>query len=296
MRIRLREMRLCLSCAVAFDSNSWTCPHCGFCPVVADGVPTFAPDIARGNQADATYAYDELHAAEGRHFWFISRSRLIAWAIRRYFPDARSLFDVGCGTGGVLTALRSALPRVRFAAADALLAGLAFARRQLPDVAFAQVDIRRLPYDREFDLIGVFDVLEHLDDDEHALREMYRSTNVGGGLIVTVPQHPFLWSALDEHSRHRRRYTRRDMLATIERAGYTVLRATSFMTLTLPAQLASRLRKQSLAALDPTAEMRLNPVVDRVLGAVCSAERAMIACGVSFPAGGSLLVIARRMP
>jgi SAM-dependent methyltransferase len=287
-------MRLCLSCTATFDSNGWTCPRCGVGPAVADGVPTFAPDIARGNPTDAAYSYDELHAAEGRHFWFTSRSRLIAWAIRRYFPDARSLFDVGCGTGGVLAALHRLLPRVRFAAADALLDGLVLARRQLPDVTFAQVDIRHLPYDREFDLIGVFDVLEHLDDDEHALREMYRSTNVGGGLIVTVPQHPFLWSALDEYSHHRRRYTRRTMLAAIERAGYTVLRSTSFMTLTLPAQLASRIRKQSLAALDPTAEMRLNPAVNRVLGAVCTAERAMIACGASLPVGGSLLVIARR--
>jgi SAM-dependent methyltransferase len=287
-------MRRCVRCEATLDAGEWSCPRCSFVPAVVDGVPVLAPELARGNPTDADYAYDELHAAEGSHFWFTNRSRLIAWAMHHYFPDAKSLFDVGCGTGGVLTALRSVLPGVRFAGADALLSGLAFARRQLPDVAFAQVDIRHLPYDREFDLIGVFDVLEHLDDDEHALREMYRSTTVGGGVIATVPQHPFLWSALDEYSHHRRRYTRAQMIGVIERAGYVVERATSFMTLPLPAQLASRLRKQNLATLNPAAEMRLNPVVNAILGALCAVERAAIRSGVSLPVGGSLLVVARR--
>ena len=287
-------MRRCVSCEATLEGVGWNCPRCCFAPAVVDGVPLLAPELARGNPKDADYGYDELHAAEGSHFWFTNRSQLIAWATRRYFPEARSFFDVGCGTGGVLTALRSTLPGVTFAGADALLAGLALACRQLPDVAFAQVDIRRLPYDREFDLIGVFDVLEHLDDDERALRETYRSTNVGGGLIVTVPQHRFLWSALDEYSHHRRRYTRRQMVETIERAGYVVERATSFMTLPLPAHLVSRVRKRSLATLNPAAEMRLNPVVNSILGAMCGVERTAIAAGVSFPVGGSLLVVARR--
>jgi SAM-dependent methyltransferase len=257
-------------------------------------VTILAPEIAQGNPADAEYGHEELHAAEDRHFWFTSRSRLIAWAIERYFPDVQSLFDAGCGTGGVLAALRARLPRVHFAAGDALLAGLAFARRRLPEIAFVQIDLRRLPYDREFDLIGMFDVLEHLDEDEQALREMFRSTRPGGGLIVTVPQHQFLWSALDEYSHHRRRYSRQELVDKISRAGYAIQRATSFMSVTLPLQFAARLRQQDVVTLDPAAEMRLKPAVNRVLRAMCSVERAAIALGVSFPAGGSLLLVARR--
>ena len=182
-------MRRCASCEATLEADGWNCPACTFVPSIVEGVTVLAPDLARGNPQDAEYGYAELHAAERTHFWFTNRSQLIAWAARRYFPGATSFFDVGCGTGGVLDVLRSCLPGMRLAGADALLAGLAFARRQLPDVAFVQVDIRRLPYDRQFDVIGVFDVLEHLDDDEQALRELYRSTTVGGGLIVTVPQH-----------------------------------------------------------------------------------------------------------
>jgi SAM-dependent methyltransferase len=253
-----------------------------------------APEIAAGNPTDADYDYDDLRAVEGHHFWFTNRAQLVAWAIEQYFPDAGSVLDLGCGTGGPLVTLQRLLPHVRFVAADALLSGLAFARARLPAVSFLQVDLRHLPYDREFDLIGSFDVLEHLDDDEQALQEMYRATAPGGGLVVTVPQHRFLWSALDQYSRHRRRYTRRDLVEKIERVGYSVQRATSFMTLTLPVQILSRLRLQDITALNPGAEMTVNPVVNSVLGAVCRVERAAIMSGLSLPVGGSLLVIAKR--
>jgi SAM-dependent methyltransferase len=258
-------------------------------------VPRFAPELAGGNPVDANYAYADLYAAERTHFWFNNRSRLIAWAIRTYFPRVDSVFDVGCGTGGVLAALQAALPRTRLAAGDALLAGLEFAHRQLADVSFVQLDINRLPYDQEFDVVCAFDVLEHLDDDEAALREMYRATVPGGGLVVTVPQHRWLWSALDEHSRHRRRYERRDLQAKVERAGYCTERLTSFMTLTLPAQYLSRKTSQRSRDLDPAAEMRLNPVLNAGFGALCAVERALIASGLSLPAGGSLLLVARRV-
>jgi SAM-dependent methyltransferase len=288
-------MRLCPKCATRITESGWSCARCGFALTSADGVPILAPELAWGNPYDASYGYDEVFAVERGHFWFVNRSALIAWAIRRYFPHAQSVLDVGCGTGGVLAALRSALPpTVRFSAGDALVTGLEFARRQLPDVSFAQVDIRRLPYDREFDVVGVFDVLEHLDDDEQALREIYRSTTVGGGLVVTVPQHPSLWSALDVYSHHRRRYRRRELLGAIERAGFAIVRATSFMTLTLPAQFIARSRKQDLATLDPATEMRINPAINGFFGALCRFERMAITMGASFPMGGSLLAVARR--
>src|SRR5437867_279279 len=115
-------MRRCVSCETTLDVAGWNCPRCHFVPAVVDGVPVLAPELARGNPTDANYGYDELHAAEDHHFWFTNRSQLISWATRRHFSGVTSLFDVGCGTGGVLAALRAAFPAVRFAGADALLA------------------------------------------------------------------------------------------------------------------------------------------------------------------------------
>src|SRR5262249_31848862 len=152
------------SCEATLDAEGWACLRCHFNPTVVDGVPVLAPGLAARNPDDAEYDYDVLRAADEGHFWFEHRNRLIAWAIRRYFPAVRTFIDVGCGTGSVLRALRSQLPSVRYSGADALLSGLARAREKVPDVALAQVDIHHLPYDDEFDLVGAFDVLEHLDD------------------------------------------------------------------------------------------------------------------------------------
>lgn len=259
-----------------------------------DGIPLLAPAVAEWTGEDAEYKYAELSDAESRHFWFVSRARLIAWAIGRYFPEATSFFDVGCGTGGVEAALRQLIPSLPVVAGDAQLSGLRLARRRLPDQPFIQCDIRAMPFDREFAVTGAFDVLEHLDDDAAVLREMYRITQPGGGLIVTVPQHQRLWSAVDDFSHHRRRYARRELAGRIEDAGFQLLRLTSFMTLTLPVMLISRATARTGEAFDPARELRIDPLSNGVLSAACAVERLLISSGVPLPVGGSLLAIARR--
>ena len=260
---------------------------------MAGGIAVLAPALAAANADDAVYLHHDLAAAEARHFWFDARNRLILAAIRRHFPRARSLLDLGCGTGGVLAAIDRERTDLDLCAADVLLAGIELAKRRVPRASFVQLDVRQLPYDREFDVIGVFDVLEHLDDDEAVLREMHRATKPGGGVIITVPQHPSLWSAVDEFSRHRRRYTRAGLVQTVRRAGFIVERVTSFMTFALPALMLSRMRKRSAAALDPASELRIGGAANVLLKAVCRVERATIAVGCSWPAGGSLLLVAR---
>jgi ubiquinone/menaquinone biosynthesis C-methylase UbiE len=287
-------MRVCLSCASRFAGTGWLCPACGFEPAVEGGLPILAPHLAGGNPADAAYERAELLRAEATHFWFTARSRLIAWAIGKYFPRCASLLDLGCGSGGVLASVRPGFPHVRMEAGDALVETLAVAKRRLPDVSFVQMDIGRLPYDGEFDVACAFDVIEHLDDDEHALREMHRACSVGGGIIVTVPQHAFLWSAVDEYSRHRRRYARSGLVRKVQRAGFVVERATSFMTLVLPALAAARVAKRDPASLDATAELRIGPALNALCATACRIERAVISAGASLPIGGSLLIVARR--
>jgi SAM-dependent methyltransferase len=243
---------------------------------------------------DADYLHDDLFAAEERHFWFQARNRLIVSAFKSQFASARSFLDVGCGRGAVLAAVDRAIPDLKLVACDALLPALTFVTRRVPRAAVVQLDISQLPYDREFDVTGAFDVLEHLDDDEAVLRQMHRATKVDGGVIITVPQHPFLWSAVDEFSHHRRRYTRTGLLEKVRRAGFHVEQVTSFMTLVLPLLAWSRLRQRGSASLDPAAELTIGSVPNAILKGLCRLEAAAIGVGCSLPVGGSLLVAARR--
>lgn len=227
-------------------------------------------------------------------FWFRARNRLIVSVVARHFPDARSLLEVGCGTGFVLSGLREAFPAMRLVGSELFGEGLEVARERLPsDIDLVQVDAVEMPFEAEFDVVGAFDVLEHIEDDEAALAGMRRAGREGGGLVLLVPQHPRLWSEWDAISRHARRYTRRDLVAKVRRAGFDVLFTSSFVSSLLPAMAVSRVARRLLRRpYDPVADLDpgpLNAVFERVL----DGERRLIERGWSLPVGGSLLLVGR---
>jgi ubiquinone/menaquinone biosynthesis C-methylase UbiE len=237
--------------------------------------------------------FAQLDAIERTHFWFAARNALIAWALNRYFPHAKTFLDVGAGTGQVVASLQRACPHLRFTVVEPFASGLAIAAERLRDVELVQADASKLPYDNEFDVAGAFDVIEHIDDDIAVLREIGRTLRPRGGLLITVPQHPFLWSPVDDYAHHRRRYTRTQLVTAVETAGFTVLRQTSFVTLLFPALLASR----STHGGKPVAswpEFHVSPAVNATGRLLMTVERQLIRAGVSLPFGGSLLLVARR--
>jgi len=110
-----------------------------------------------------------------------------------------------------------------------------------------------------------------------------------------VPQHPFLWSRQDEQACHVRRYTSAELRSKLERAGFTVTQISSFVSLLLPALAVARLRNRRVAAeFDPLEELRMGRAANAVFDRVMDLERVLIQLGVSFPAGGSLLVIGTK--
>jgi SAM-dependent methyltransferase len=287
-------VKVCLACEARFESDDWLCPQCGNSPA-SDGFLRFsaAADDGTGAFPQGSFAY--LTEQEEKSFWFRSRNELIAWAFHKYFPKARSFFELGCGTGVVLAALRARRPEISLAGGELFAAGLQAARARVPEVPLYQLDGRRLPFEEEFDVAGAFDVLEHVDEDDLVLAQMHQAVKPGGGIIVSVPQHPWLWSAADEYSHHRRRYLAQELLGKVESAGFRVMRHTSFVSLLLPAVAVSRLRDRGKVAYDPWTEYRLPLAVERLFGTIMSAERRLIGLGLRFPAGSSLLVAAERL-
>lgn len=237
-------------------------------------------------------AFERLARGEPGHFWFEERRRLIAWAVRRYFPAAESFCEIGCGTGFVLEGLARAQPHLKLTGIDRYPQGLAQAAKRLPGIDLRQGDIMTSSSLGPFDVVGCFDVLEHLQDDQRAVNELARAVRPGGGLILTVPQHPSLWSAADEIGHHQRRYTRSGLLHRLETAGLACRRATSFVSFLLPVLLMRRrtglTREAALAELYPSGPAN-------TLGCLLlRLERVLIVSGVSFPFGSSLLVVATK--
>ena len=205
------------------------------------------------------------------------------------------MLEIGVGTGYVLGAIAERFPAMSLVAADASADGLDFVLRRVPRAEVRQLDARALPYEAEFDLVGAFDVLEHIDEDEAVLTGVQRALVPGGRLLATVPQHPRLWSANDEYGGHKRRYRRRELVRKVERAGLSVERTTSFVSTLLPAMILSRVRQRGeLERFDPMREFEIRPRLDSALERALGLELALISRGVSLPAGGSLLLVARK--
>jgi SAM-dependent methyltransferase len=288
-------VKRCISCDRRFGTLKWDCPYCGFNPQTSGTIVRFATPI--GKDGFDPGAFDHLVELEHDSFWFRSRNRLIDWAVARYFPNARSLLEIGCGTGFVLEGLRAAHPQLRLVGGDLHLDGLAHADRRVPEVSLLQLDARRIPFHAEFDVVGAFDVLEHIDDDRRVLAEMRTAVKPGGGIVLTVPQHPWLWSASDEYAQHKRRYRRSELVSKVLSAGFAIRRVTSFVTLLLPAMAGMRSgRRLSRRPLDPNREHLLAQRITRPLEGVLALERRLIARGIDLPAGGSLLLVAERTP
>lgn len=287
-------MKLCLACGQCFKDDDWRCPACAWLPEFRQGYPTFAPNLTDTFDGFERQLFALLAEIEPGHFWFEARNGLLVWALRCYFPQAKNLLEIGCGTGFVLSGLQRELPLLALAGSDIFTEGLAFAQARLPAVTLFQMDARRIPFEAEFDVIGAFDVLEHIVEDETVLGQMYRATRPGGGIMLTVPQHPFLWSYFDDVSHHQRRYIRSDLVRKVEQAGFRVRRVTSFVALLLPFLLLARRRQQIPENYDLRTEFRQPRLLNLLLKKVMDVEQSLIRLNVSFPAGGSLLLIAER--
>lgn len=237
--------------------------------------------------------FRELAGTE-RSFWYRARNRLIVQLVRALPATGDRFLEVGCGSGEVLRALaRDA--GLRVTGGELFPEGLELARHRVPEAELVQLDAREMPFEEEFDFVGAFDVIEHIDDDLGVLRGMYGALRPGGHLIVTVPQHRWLWSEADELAKHVRRYRRGELVKTVRDAGFETLRTTSFVSFLLPLMVLSRWgRRLSRKPYDPAVELVPPEPVNRALERVLDLERALIARGVNLPAGGSLVLVARR--
>ena len=160
-------------------------------------------------------AYTAEAAIEPDHWWFVGRRLLFADLIKGFdLPLGAEILDVGTGTGTNLRLLRD-LGFAHTTGVDRSPEAIRFcADKGLGIVRRGDICQLELP-DRRFDLVLATDIIEHVDDDLAALRELRRVMRPGGYLLLTVPAFRLLWGLQDEVSHHKRRYTLRKLLKTL---------------------------------------------------------------------------------
>jgi len=290
-------MNFCHACQVEFDTTPWTCPFCHSKPDKLGEFETFAEDLAKnGSGFDGSY-FGELASYEGTNFWFRARNEIIVWVLREQVGSFRSFIEVGCGTGFVVSRIAAEFPHARVWGSEIFVEGLEWAAKRIPpEVRLIQMDAREIPFANEFDVVGAFDVLEHIEEDLDVLAEIHRALSPEGYVVLTVPQHTWLWSKSDEYAHHVRRYAPGELEGKLRASGFHIVRSTSFVTSLLPALMVSRAMQKLGAEYVPTAELALNPLLNRAFEALLNTELRAIRAGFDFPVGGSRLVIAKKQP
>jgi SAM-dependent methyltransferase len=185
--------------------------------------------------------YDNMAKLDEQHWWYVARRDILDRLIRRRIAlpaDARIL-EIGCGTGHNLAMLQ------RFGRVDAIEidpAARAMASRRLGKPVMASpLPALEGVEDKAYDLVAILDVLEHIEEDEAALAGIAAKLKPGGRILITVPAHPWMWSAHDVVNHHKRRYTRRTLKAVIASAGLRLDMLRWFNSLLFPVAAGVRL-------------------------------------------------------
>ncbi|MEO8593450.1 MAG: class I SAM-dependent methyltransferase [Candidatus Solibacter sp.] len=245
--------------------------------------------------------FESLFAAEDRHFWFRARNQVISAFARQLTENLAPGFrvlEMGCGDGNVLRFLSDACPDGTVVGMDLYGEGIRYARSRT-SCPLVQGDVRRAPFGKQFQLIGIFDVLEHIPDDLQILRDLRELLHPEGALLLTVPAHQSLWSYFDELSGHCRRYSRAELETKLGETGYTVEFLSPYMASLHPLMWLSRkLRGSQSSGVDAKKlleeELRVVPVLNEVLTWQLGWETRWLRGRRELPFGTSWLAIARR--
>ena len=234
--------------------------------------------------------YREMAELDQRHWWYRARRKVLADLIRREaMPPAKArILEIGCGTGHNLPMLG------QFGRVDALelddearaIAEKRLGRKAmsapLPELAGVR--------NRYYDVIAAFDVIEHIDDDSAALAAIATKLKAGGKFVMTVPAHPWMWSAHDVVNHHKRRYSKAGLRRLIERSPLRLEKIGYLNSLLFPLAVAERLASK-IRGKD-NADVKLPPApLNSALEAVFAAERHLVG-RFPLPPGLSLFAVA----
>lgn len=255
---------------------------------------------------DATL-FQHLYEAEDKHFWFRARNHLIAGLIQQltenFQPDSRVL-EIGCGNGNVLRVLEANVKQGTVIGIEPFAEAVALARGRVT-CEVLQGDVRALPFSTKFDLVCMFDVLEHLPDDAESLSKIIELLPVNGKILLTVPAHKSLWSYFDDISHHYRRYEKSDLHNLLQQQGLQVEYLTFFQSITYPivrlgrtltlfGQKQTELTEEKKYQLT-LRELQVTPIINEIFYTLSSFEKYLIKRRWNLPIGTSLLAIAKKI-
>jgi SAM-dependent methyltransferase len=234
--------------------------------------------------------YQQMAELDERHWWYCARRKIIADLIRRetQLPKDAHILEIGCGTGHNL-AMLSGFGHVDGLELDEEARTLSEKRLGRKVMSSPLPELAEVP-DRHYHLVGAFDVIEHIEDDEAALMSIARKLQPGGKFILTVPAHQWMWSAHDVVNHHKRRYSKRDLKELIDSSPLKLERIGYFNSLLFPLAVAERAASKLRRKEDADVKLPAAPL-NAALEGIFACERYLVG-RFPLPPGLSLFAVA----
>lgn len=292
---------ICPNCAknLEFTKNKYSCLMCGASYQIKNGIVSFADNNCEKNNFDDNLC-KSLFEMEKEHFWHKGRKEII-WQILNYFTKEKintlKMLDIGCGNGNITRFLKT--KGINMEGADASLSALNFCKKRA-DIPLYQIDPKKqtLPFLSEnYDIVGLFDVLEHIEKDQSLLNEVFRICKKKGKIIITVPANEYLWSYFDIISGHKRRYSKNNLAAKMEKAGFKIEKISFYMFFLLPFIFFRKLEflanKNKNGRFDSLPEIKTFPIINDLFFLILKLEKKLL-LRLDLPFGSSIICIAKK--
>ncbi len=235
--------------------------------------------------------YKDMISQEKDHWWFKARREILDDYLHKLqLPQNANILEIGCGTGGNIPILKKygnvkAIEMDEFAIGYAKHTGAEIRQGYLPE---------NFPYDEKFDLICMFDVLEHIEKDEETLKVINNFLKPSGILFITVPAYQWLYGSHDKLLQHKRRYSKSDLVQKLNSHKFKITKISFFNTLLFPLVLVARVLDIIGNSDTSTGYGTPNKLLNSLFYNIFKSEKKPLQY-INFPFGTSLIVISRRI-
>lgn len=239
--------------------------------------------------------YVRMAEIQDRHWWYEARRQILASLIKNLpLKSSPDIMEAGCGPGANLGML-SDFGVVHAFEPDSFALKYCHDKSGISEERLKQGFLPApIPFDKSFDLIGAFDVIEHVEEDAASLKALFEKTKPGGYALFTVPAYMFLWSQHDVVNHHKRRYTKKQFESLLSGSGFQVDVISYYNMFLFPLVAGIRFLKKALKIKDkPDETLPRLAIINKILFLIFSCEKFLIG-KIPLPFGVSILAVCRR--
>ena len=233
--------------------------------------------------------YKDMITQEKKHWWFKARREIISNELKKLnLNNNLKVLEIGCGLGGNISTLKQfgevyAIEMDEFA--------VSYAKEQTPHVRQGSLP-HDFPFQEKFDLICMFDVLEHIEEDDETLSFIKNQLEEDGILFITVPAYQWLYGSHDKLLHHKRRYTQSALIKKIEDKKYQVIKSTYFNSLLFPLVVIARVIDLFSVSKSSIGYKTPNSLLNSIFYTIFRIEKKILN-SVNFIFGTSIIIVAK---